>query len=93
MSLKRKSEMAEEPTKKIMLDPENFLITRNFPDVIWQQIFTGFSLKEIKLNLAPVCKHFNEISDILVQEIYLDSEEFHNLNRRYKMFDNIPSFI
>ena len=75
MSGKRKSQTIEESAKKPKLDAEIFdkvMDTRKIPDVIWQKIFGLFSLKDIKLNVALVCRHFYEISNDCVQKIYLD---------------------
>ena len=76
MSSKRgASENVEEPVKKPKLDVENsiqFLDTKKIPKEIWQQIFGFFSLKEIKLNIALVCKHFNVIAnDCMYSRNYL----------------------
>ena len=94
MSLKRESQVVKEPIKKPMLAPENtvkLLDPKNIPPEIWQQIFGFFSLKEIKLTVALVCKYFNEFSNYYVQRIMLNTE-FPYTNGRYKMFDAIPSF-
>ena len=97
MSLKRESQVVkelQEPNKKPMLIPENtekLFDPKNIPPEIWLQIFGFFSLKEIKLTVALVCKFFNEFSNYFVQRITLN-KEFPFTNRRYKMFDAIHYF-
>ena len=72
MSGKRKSQSIEESAKKPKLDAEicvKFMDTKNIPDVVWQNIFGFLSWKQIKFNVARVCRHFNEISNDCVQVI------------------------
>ena len=94
MSGKGKSEKVEEHAKLPKLDTENateFWDTKKLPDTVWQQIFGFFSLKEIKLNVAKVCKHFYEISNDCVQNVVIDREIFAS-EHIFEMFDAIPTF-
>ena len=97
MSEKRKSQSIEETDKKPKLDDEvsvKFTDTKNIPDVVWQKIFGFFSLEEIKLNVARVCRHFYQISNSCVQEIRISEYDlimFYS-DKKYEMFDAIPTF-
>ena len=94
MSGKRKSEMAEEPAKKPKLNDENSVKltnTRRIPDVVWQQIFGFFSLEEIKLNVALVCRHFYEISNDCVQRVVIDEKIFAS-EHKFDMFNALSTF-
>ena len=94
MSGKRKSQRIEESSKKPKLDAEisdKVMDTRKIHDVIWQKIFGFFTLEEIKLNVALVCRHFYEISNDCVQKIYL-AENFFASDHHYKMFDALSTF-
>ena len=93
MSGKRKSKKFEEPAKMPKLDAEisiKFWDTKSIPDVIWQKIFGFFSLEEIKLKVARVCRHFYEISNDCVQEVMIDE----HLTSKYKseIFYALPTF-
>ena len=97
MSGKRKSQRIEESAKKPMLDVEisdKLTDTKKIPDVVWQKIFGFFSLEEIKLNVAKVCRHFYEISNNCVQEIRINEYELNMFysDKKYEMFDAIPTF-
>ena len=94
MSGKRKSEKFEEPAKVPKLDTEisnKFWDTKIFPDVIWQQIFGFFSLEEIKLKVALVCRHFYNISNDCVQKIVINEKIFGS-ELKFEILDTLPHF-
>ena len=91
MSGKHKSEKVEELKPKLDTEISTFWITKDIPDVVWQKIFGFFSLKEIKLNVARVCRHFYEISNDCVKEITID-RNICDSNSMYEMFDALPTF-
>ena len=94
MSGKRKSQKIEETAKKPKLDDEisaKLTDTKKIPDVVWQRIFGFFSLKEIKLTVAKVCRHFYEISNDCVQEIKLNMNTIAS-DKKYEMYDALPTF-
>ena len=95
MSGKCKSQTIEEIVKKPKLDDEisdKLSDTRRIPKEVWQEIFGSFSLKEIKLTVARVCKHFYEISNDCVQEININGKIFTSEDHHFEMFDAIPNF-
>ena len=96
MSGKRKFQRIEESVKKPKLDAEisdKFRDTKDIPDVVWQKIFGFLSWKEIKLNVAQVCKHFYEISNDCVQEIIIEDEKiFASEENKCGMFGALSTF-
>ena len=94
MSGIRKSQRIEESAKKPMLDAEisdKLTDTKKIPDVVWQQIFGFFSLEEIKLKVAMVCRHFFEISNDCVQIYKMDFKIFGS-KHKFEMFNALPTF-
>ena len=102
MSGKRKSQRIEETDKKPKLDDEisnKLSDTKRIPDVVWQKIFGSFSLKEIKLTVSRVCKHFYDISNDCVQEININEKFFTPEDKiftskyhHFEMFDALSNF-
>ena len=94
MSGKRISEEVEEHAKKPKLEVEistKIMNTKGIPVVVWQKIFGFFSLEEIKLKVARVCRHFYEISNDCVQKVVIDEKIFDS-KRKYDMIDALPTF-
>ena len=83
-----KSKNVEVPAEK---NSTKFLDTKKIPDVVWQQIFGYFSLKEIKLNVAKVSRHFYAISNDCVQEIKINYKIFGS-EHKFDMLDALPTF-
>ena len=94
MSGKHNSEKVDEPAKKLKLEVEistKIMDTKKFPDIIWQQIFGFFSLKEVKLIMARVCRHFYDISNDCVRKIVINEKMFASDNK-YEMYNALPTF-
>ena len=90
-----KCQSIEETAMKPDLDDEistKLSDTKRIPDFIWQKIFASFSLKEIKLTVARVCKHFYEISNDCVQEININEKIFTPEDHHFEMFDALSNF-
>ena len=92
--MKRQTESIEEFAKRPKLDTEisaKILDTKSIPDHVWQKIFCSFTLEEIKLKVARVCRHFNIISNDCVQQINICERLFES-DYKYKMFDALSNF-
>ena len=95
MSGKRICQSESESVKKPKLDAgitNKYINTKDISDVVWKKIFGYLSWKEIKYNVAQVCKHFNEISNDSVQEIIIEEEIFSSEEIKCGLFDALPSF-
>ena len=93
MSGKRKSQRIKESAKKPKSDTEisaKFRDTKKIPDVVWLKILGFLSWKEIKLNVARVCKHFFDISNDCVQEIDIHEKIF--VSNHVQMLDALSTF-